>query len=183
MSDFEEMIEDLGLATPRGTRMRRGDIREDIRSQGLAGIERVQGQKDPLSGDSRVEAPDIIGARNRPHHGRGTHDLDKFDVNLLQDYAYCVEQLGKELGMNGTLFEIMEENEIKENSKLSEAIKELIGILAYKVFFGEILLIDSVGPASPIWKAITDESLTLMEIAIISHLGTIGHEFSGGSLS
>eukprot|EP00977_Amphora_coffeiformis_P008487 scaffold1919_cov91-Amphora_coffeaeformis.AAC.1 len=159
MSDFEEMVEEMRLATPRGTRMRRGDTQEDIGSQGLAGIEQVQGQEDPLSGDGRVDTPDIIGGQeDAPRHGDapgtdpiiggGTHDLDKFDVNLLQDYAYCVEQLGEEMGMNGTLFEIMEENGIEDDSKLSEAVKELIGILAYKVFFGEILLIDLTGPAS-----------------------------------
>eukprot|EP00977_Amphora_coffeiformis_P016618 scaffold5173_cov109-Amphora_coffeaeformis.AAC.1 len=100
MSDFEEMVEEMRLATPRGTRMWRGDTQEDIGSQGLAGIEQVQGQEDPLSGDGRVDAPDIIGGQDdAPRHGDapatnptiggGTHDLDKFDVNLLQDYAYC----------------------------------------------------------------------------------------------
>eukprot|EP00977_Amphora_coffeiformis_P012633 scaffold3183_cov172-Amphora_coffeaeformis.AAC.4 len=103
MSDFEEMVEEMCLATPRGTRMRRGDTREDIGSQALASIEQVQGQADHLSGDGCVDAPDISGGQEDvPRHGDapetdtttggGTHDLDKFDVNLLQDYAYCVEQ-------------------------------------------------------------------------------------------
>eukprot|EP00977_Amphora_coffeiformis_P021621 scaffold9582_cov109-Amphora_coffeaeformis.AAC.1 len=137
MSDFEEMIEEMRLATPRGTRMRRGDTQEDIGSQGLAGIEQVQGQEDSLSGDGRIDAPDIIGGQeDTPRHGDapgtdptiggGTHDLDKFDVNLLQDYAYCVEQLGEKLDMKGTFFEIMEESGIDDDSKLSEAVEELI---------------------------------------------------------
>eukprot|EP00977_Amphora_coffeiformis_P005278 scaffold1124_cov119-Amphora_coffeaeformis.AAC.3 len=54
MSDFEEIIEEMRLATPRGTRMIRRDTQEDIESQGLVGIEQVQGQEDPLSGDGRV---------------------------------------------------------------------------------------------------------------------------------
>eukprot|EP00977_Amphora_coffeiformis_P018781 scaffold6719_cov117-Amphora_coffeaeformis.AAC.1 len=143
MSDFDEMVEEMCLATPTGTRMRRGDTQEDIGSQGLAGIEQVQGQEDPLSGDGRVDAPDIIGGQeDAPRHGDapatdhtmggGTHDLDKFDEDLLQDYAYCVEQLGEKLDMKGTLFEIMEENGIDDDSKLSKAVEELIGILAYK---------------------------------------------------
>eukprot|EP00977_Amphora_coffeiformis_P023515 scaffold13524_cov76-Amphora_coffeaeformis.AAC.1 len=67
--------------------MRRGDTQEDIGSQGLAGIGQVQGQEDPLSGDGRVDAPDIIGGQDdTPRHGNapgtdptiggGTHDLD-----------------------------------------------------------------------------------------------------------
>eukprot|EP00977_Amphora_coffeiformis_P023883 scaffold14660_cov92-Amphora_coffeaeformis.AAC.1 len=112
--------------------MRRGDTQEDIGSQGVSGMEQVQGQEDPLSGDGRVNAPDIIGGQeDAPRHGDapetdpttggGTHDLDKFDVNLLQDYAYCVEQLGEKLDMKGALFEIMEENGIDDDSKLSKA--------------------------------------------------------------
>eukprot|EP00977_Amphora_coffeiformis_P024653 scaffold16590_cov76-Amphora_coffeaeformis.AAC.1 len=77
----------MRLATPRGTRMRRGDTQEDIGSQELAGMEQVQGQEDPLSGDGRVDAPDIIGGQeDAPRHGDvpetdpiiggGTHDLD-----------------------------------------------------------------------------------------------------------
>eukprot|EP00977_Amphora_coffeiformis_P014265 scaffold3947_cov179-Amphora_coffeaeformis.AAC.1 len=72
------------------------------------------------------------------------------------------------MGMNGTLFEIMEENGFKDDSKLSKAVKELIGILAYKVFFGEILLIDLAGPGSQVLKTITEESLTLMKLAILT---------------
>eukprot|EP00977_Amphora_coffeiformis_P026413 scaffold26125_cov92-Amphora_coffeaeformis.AAC.1 len=67
-----------------------------------------------------------------PPRAGGMHDLDKFDEDLLQDYAYCVEPLGEKLDMKGTLFEIMEENGIDDDSKLSKAIEELIGILAYK---------------------------------------------------
>jgi hypothetical protein len=179
MSDFEEMIEEMRLATPRGTRMRRGDTQEDIGSQGLAGIEQVQGQDDLLSGDGRVDAPDIIGGQeDAPRHGDapatdpttggGTHDLDKFDEDLLQDYAYCVEQLGEKLDMKGTLFEIMEESGIDDDSKLSKAVEELIGILAYKVFFEEILLMDLTGSASQALETITDEQLSLMELAILT---------------
>eukprot|EP00977_Amphora_coffeiformis_P025875 scaffold22711_cov76-Amphora_coffeaeformis.AAC.1 len=62
----------------------------------------------------------------------------------------------------------MEENGIDDDSKLSEAVEELIGILSYKVFFGEILLNDLAGPASQVLKMITDEGLTLMEIAILT---------------
>eukprot|EP00977_Amphora_coffeiformis_P018125 scaffold6191_cov114-Amphora_coffeaeformis.AAC.2 len=108
MSDFEEMIEEM---MPRGTRMRRGDTQEEIGSQGLAGIEQVQGEEDPLSGDGGVDATNIIGGqedvpchgdtpKTDPTTGGGMHDLDKFNVNLLQDYTYCVEQLGEEMGMN-----------------------------------------------------------------------------------
>eukprot|EP00977_Amphora_coffeiformis_P020812 scaffold8539_cov208-Amphora_coffeaeformis.AAC.1 len=136
----------MRLATPTGTRMTRGDTQEDIGSQGLAVV-------------TCVDAPDIIGGQeDAPRHGDapatdptmggGTHDLDKFDKDLLQDYAYCVEQLGEKLDMKGTLFEIMEENGIDDDSKLSKAVEELIGILAYKVFFEEILLIDLPGSAS-----------------------------------
>eukprot|EP00977_Amphora_coffeiformis_P016614 scaffold5172_cov155-Amphora_coffeaeformis.AAC.5 len=74
MSDFEEMVEEMRLATPTGTHMRRGDTQEDIGSQGLAGIKQVQGQEDPLSGDGRVDAPDIIGGQeDAPRHGNGPH--------------------------------------------------------------------------------------------------------------
>eukprot|EP00977_Amphora_coffeiformis_P004926 scaffold1053_cov127-Amphora_coffeaeformis.AAC.1 len=69
MSDFEEMVEEMRLATPTGTRMRWGDTQEDIGSQGLAGIEQVQGQEDPLSGDGCVDAPDISGGQfDAPRH-------------------------------------------------------------------------------------------------------------------
>eukprot|EP00977_Amphora_coffeiformis_P003758 scaffold746_cov137-Amphora_coffeaeformis.AAC.1 len=120
MSDFVEMEEEMRLATPQGTRMRRGDTQEDIGNQGLA------------------------------------------------DYAYCVEQLGEKLDMDGTLFEIMEENGIDDDSKLSEAVEELIGILAYKVFFEEILLMDLTGSASQVLEMITDKRLSLMELAILT---------------
>eukprot|EP00977_Amphora_coffeiformis_P023754 scaffold14179_cov80-Amphora_coffeaeformis.AAC.1 len=142
-------------------------------------MEQVQGQEDPLSGDGRVDAPDIIGSQeDAPRHGdapgtdptigRGAHDLDKFDANLLHDYAYCVEQLGEKLEMKGTLFEIMEESGIDDDSKLSKAVEELIGILAYKVFFEEILLMDLPGSASQAMETITDEQLSLMELAILT---------------
>eukprot|EP00977_Amphora_coffeiformis_P023471 scaffold13450_cov99-Amphora_coffeaeformis.AAC.1 len=68
----------------------------------------------------------------------------------------------------GTLFEIMEENGKDDDSKLSEAVEGLIGLLAYKVFFGEILLIDTTGLASLVLKTIVDEGLTLMELAILT---------------
>eukprot|EP00977_Amphora_coffeiformis_P010304 scaffold2387_cov106-Amphora_coffeaeformis.AAC.6 len=62
----------------------------------------------------------------------------------------------------------MEENGIDDDSKLSEAVKELIGILAYKTFFEEILLIDLKGSASQALETITDERLSLMELAILT---------------
>eukprot|EP00977_Amphora_coffeiformis_P016613 scaffold5172_cov155-Amphora_coffeaeformis.AAC.4 len=72
------------------------------------------------------------------------------------------------MGMDGTLFEIMEENGIDDDYKLSEAVEGLIGLLAYKVFFGEILLIDTTGPPSLVLKTIVDEGLILMELAILT---------------
>eukprot|EP00977_Amphora_coffeiformis_P019227 scaffold7071_cov103-Amphora_coffeaeformis.AAC.1 len=76
--------------------------------------------------------------------------------------------MGEKLGMDGTLFEIMEENGIDDDSKLSVAVEELIGILAYKVFFEEILLLDLPGSASQVLEMITDERLSLMELAILT---------------
>eukprot|EP00977_Amphora_coffeiformis_P026563 scaffold27820_cov92-Amphora_coffeaeformis.AAC.1 len=62
----------------------------------------------------------------------------------------------------------MEENGIEDDSKLLEVVEGLIGVLAYKTFFEEILLMDLAGPASQALDSITDEQLSLMEIAILT---------------
>eukprot|EP00977_Amphora_coffeiformis_P023746 scaffold14158_cov92-Amphora_coffeaeformis.AAC.1 len=76
--------------------------------------------------------------------------------------------MGEKLGMDGTLFEIMKENGIEDDLKLLEAVEELISILAYKVFFEEIQLLDLTGSASQVLEMITDERLSLMELAILT---------------
>eukprot|EP00977_Amphora_coffeiformis_P026607 scaffold28266_cov94-Amphora_coffeaeformis.AAC.1 len=63
----------------------------------------------------------------------------------------------------------MEENGIDDDSKLSVAVEELISILAYKIFFEEILLLDLTGSASQVLEMITDERLSLIELAILTH--------------
>eukprot|EP00977_Amphora_coffeiformis_P010918 scaffold2577_cov76-Amphora_coffeaeformis.AAC.1 len=62
----------------------------------------------------------------------------------------------------------MEENGIEDDSKLLEVVEGLIGILAYKTFFEEILLMDLAGPASQALETMTDEQLSLMELAILT---------------
>eukprot|EP00977_Amphora_coffeiformis_P012031 scaffold2973_cov166-Amphora_coffeaeformis.AAC.2 len=55
-----------------------------------------------------------------------------------------------------------------KKSRQTKAVEELIGILAYKVFFEEILLMDLPGSASQAMETITDEQLSLMELAILT---------------